>query len=679
MKFLLKLAFVSTLLGLMAATSDDSLKNNRTAAATQVSCGNRIWTDGEELGTYLNKKVWTYIHENRVYIKLEGNSSNAFDNVFILAQLSNGRFSGQAGIDIITNCVNGQDPSTFDNGYLQPKNNDGTIPCNGKSIKPDVLLGTYIGGDNVKTFQYARLINERLRINFNRAGTPLNPDQMTLGLMEPTIRGDNGSFLNPNLGYQLTFLEVISCFWNAEPKLATLVTNNPACAGGPTLSGISNTTKTALQFTFTGTNIPNVKWKIKLNNNQVRSGTTAQLNNAKTVNLTYESLAAGTYVLEIEGGDCTSSVSSQSFTVTDVVPACVGGPTVTSITNITSTALNVNFAGTNIPNLTWKIKSGATQLAGGTTGTLTANNARLTFNNIVNGNYTLEIQGSSCTSGVSSRSFTIAANCDRGPNLQEISSITEESLNFLFDGNGVYGINWKILQGSSVMRQNSVAPQSNRLSITYSTLPKGDYTLQIEGGTCISTVSAMNFAVGGALPIYIASFEAVPVAKGIALSWNVVSEKDGEGFEILRMGNDLKNAEVIGKMALTEQRTGNYLFLDQNPLSGINYYQLKQIDIDGTFTKSKIVTARFDQILQAIAAPNPADDYVNVQFTSRTPGTTKILVYNMAGIELSQTQININEGINSHRINVGKLSAGHYFVKVSNEEGDTNLRFVKVN
>lgn len=332
-----------------------------------------------------------------------------------------------AGDQVVGNCVNSGDPSTINNGYLQPKNSNGAIPCNGKPIANNTLIGTYIGGDRVKTFQYARIINERLRINFHREGTELNPNQLGMGLIQPTINGENGSIMN----FPLNYLEVTSCFWGEEPKPATPVVTAPACASGPTLANVTNISKTGLRFTFSGTSIPNVKWRIKLNNSEVRSGTSGQLSNATTVNIVYGSLSAGNYLLEIEGGDCTSSVSSQSFTITEpAAPACVGGPSITSVANIGSTSLKVNFSGTNIATIAWKIKSGSTELATGTTAT-SANSATLTFNNIVNGTYSLEIQGSSCTSGVSSQNFTIAANCDRGPSLQGISSVTDVGLSFL--------------------------------------------------------------------------------------------------------------------------------------------------------------------------------------------------------------------------------------------------------
>ncbi|WP_159470936.1 T9SS type A sorting domain-containing protein [Dyadobacter sp. 3J3] len=679
MKLLQKLIYVCAFFVLVAATPYDSLQTNR-VAAVQVDCGGRRWTDGELLGKDNGDRVWTLIVENRIYIRKENSGIYAHDNTAVLFYLDTGLFpNNTAGNAIVNGCVNAADPSTFTNGYLKPQVGN-AISCNNKLIKDSLYLGVYIGGDRVKSFQYARVLNGRLRVNLQREGFNIgNYGSLSMNLIYQTIALENGSSMNPNMGFTLSENEVKNCFWPSEPLLATPVVNKPTCTSGPTLQNITNITKTSLRFNFAGTSIPNVAWKIKSGSTEIRTGTTGALSNATTVDLTFASLDMGNYTLEIEGGDCTSSVTSLPFTVT--APACNGGPTISSITNITANGLNVNFAGTGITTLNWVIKNSlGSPLASGKTGTLTSNNAALTFSNIVNGTYTLEIQGGDCSSSVSSQSFVINIDCNRGPVVTEVAAVTKSSLNFLFDGDGVYVINWKIMQGNTLVTQSSVSPQSNRPTVNYTNLPDGNYQLQIQGGSCNSVPSSRAFALGVPLPIEVSNFVATPVSKGIDLSWKVLSEKNGEGFEIIRFNDSKLNAsQTIGKLALTEQKIGDYHFLDENPEPGINYYQLKQIDYDGTFEKSRIISAKFDLLSEAFISPNPAVDFVNVQFTSRTSGNSGIELYNMAGIKLSTSTINVTSGQNSYRINVGKLGQGYYFVKVLHGDQNAPLRFVKVN
>lgn len=193
----------------------------------------------------------------------------------------------------------------------------------------------------------------------------------------------------------------------------------------------------------------------------------------------------------------------------------------------------------------------------------------------------------------------------------------------------------------------------------------------------MSSTTTSPFGVNVALPIYISNFEGKVVEKGVELTWNVVDEKDGKEFEVLRYDGRMQNEEVLGTVALTDQRIGKYSFLDKNPLLGTNYYQLKQIDIDGTYTKSKIVAVKPELISATVIAPNPAQDYVNVRFSSRTAGTSEVTIYNIAGQPVGASTIRISEGQNNHRINVKKLGGGHYFMRINHGGEATKLRFIK--
>ncbi|KAA6438982.1 T9SS type A sorting domain-containing protein [Dyadobacter flavalbus] len=595
MKFLLKLIYVCGLFGLFAAKSDDNRPENQSAVASQVICAGRTWTHDEFLGNFNGKGVYTIIHENRIYIRWDGNSDpsrirSAFDNTAILLHLDTNRFPNDAqGNYAVNHCVNGVDPSTMSTGYLKPAIGN-AIPCNNKLITDNLLLGTYVGTDRVKTYQFARIVDGLLRINFRRDLNNYNPNAFSLGLIQQTIAGENGSYMNPDLGFQLNYLEVQSCFWGDVPKYPdSVVGEMPNCASGPTLGTISNISQTGLRFAYSGSGVPNIDWRIKSNGTIVRSAKTGSLG-SNTVDISFASLASGNYVLEIEGGDCVSSISSKSFTIST-------GP----------------------------------------------------------------------------------VNCLAGPNLLSISNITPTSLRFLFHGNGVPTIDWKIKSNGTTVR-SARTPQltSANVDINFASLTPGNYTMEIQGGDCISGVSSQSFKIAEPLPIHLVSFEGTALQNGIELSWTVVSEKNGQGFEILRLDEQAKTSEVIGKLALSEKPAGEYRFVDANPRAGTNYYQLKQIDTDGTFTKSRIISVEFNHIYELMAAPNPARDYIDVSYSARIAGMSDFDIYNVAGIRVSSSKQSLKKGHNSSKINISGLADGHYILKISYGDQSQNLRFIKV-
>jgi hypothetical protein len=693
--------------GLRAVSSDEPFTiadeaydadPSRTAApsATRVYCGGQYWTHDEPLGRFNgDKMIYTLIHENRIYIRWDGNSNpdrinNAFDNIGILLHTPENRFPNTPeGAALINRCVNSVDPSTYGNGYLGPLE-DGVIKCNGKPFTDGLLMGTFLGETGKRTFHYAKIVNGRLRVNFHQIdeGASYDPNKLGMANIEHIIEGrymgSYQSFMNPDLGFSFSTLELKSCFWDSEPKFPEQ-DPNVICQGGPTLQGIENVTQTSLQFSFNGTAIPNIKWRIKASTSEVRSGITPQLNGATTASLTFTSLTPGDYILEIEGADCTSSISLLPFTVNEPVvvkPNCIDGPVISDITNITPRTMTVNFTGSNLRNFSWKIKSGTDVMAYGNTGTLTGNSANLVHNYLSNSTYTLELQPEDCIAPDVTRDYVVSATderpaCDRGPSLQAILGSSETSISFRFDGEGIYGIDWKIMQGSTIFAQNMVAPQNNSPVISFPTLPDGVYKFQIEGGNCKSGITTLDFGVNMPLPIQVTGFKGAVLEQGVELTWNVVSQKNGKGFEILRFDDKVKNSEVIGNVSLTDKGTGTYKFIDESPLIGVNYYQLRQIDLDGTSTKSAIISVNPGLITGTIVAPNPASDYVNLQFSSRTSGASDVEIYNISGIKVSTSKINIYEGKNNHRINIGKLNEGSYFIKVSNAGQVGNLRFIK--
>jgi len=65
--------------------------------------------------------------------------------------------------------------------------------------------------------------------------------------------------------------------------------------------------------------------------------------------------------------------------------------------------------------------------------------------------------------------------------------------------------------------------------------------------------------------------------------------------------------------------------------------------------------------------PNPAKDFVNVNFTTVEPGTVSIEIYNTLGQRVALEQLGFRTaGANTHQINVSSMNHGVYFVKINN-------------
>ncbi len=122
----------------------------------------------------------------------------------------------------------------------------------------------------------------------------------------------------------------------------------------------------------------------------------------------------------------------------------------------------------------------------------------------------------------------------------------------------------------------------------------------------------------------------------VSLDWATTSEQNNKGFEVQRMTTN-SDWEIIGWVngfgtTFEEQQ---YNLIDKNPAAGLNYYQLKQIDFDGTFDYSNVVAIEVENRISNLEIyPNPTAGKLN--FSESING--KLTVRNTLGQIVYQNQ-----------------------------------------
>ncbi len=93
------------------------------------------------------------------------------------------------------------------------------------------------------------------------------------------------------------------------------------------------------------------------------------------------------------------------------------------------------------------------------------------------------------------------------------------------------------------------------------------------------------------LSIEIATWTVKNEKNSVLLEWSTSSEENNETFQIER-SYDGRRWERIGSLfgAGTTSTMHYYSFVDEEPLDGISYYRLKQVDFDGDYSYSSIKT-----------------------------------------------------------------------------------------
>lgn len=124
---------------------------------------------------------------------------------------------------------------------------------------------------------------------------------------------------------------------------------------------------------------------------------------------------------------------------------------------------------------------------------------------------------------------------------------------------------------------------------------------------------SLNFKADGTLPVSLSDFTTSIKNGRNTLIWKTHSESNNDKFEVQRSG-DGQNFETIATV-YSKAENGNsnavldYQYIDENPLSGINYYRLKQLDKDGSVNIHAVKS--INNGLSAITvSPNPTKDIV---------------------------------------------------------------------
>ncbi|MCH2225864.1 MAG: T9SS type A sorting domain-containing protein [Crocinitomicaceae bacterium] len=156
-----------------------------------------------------------------------------------------------------------------------------------------------------------------------------------------------------------------------------------------------------------------------------------------------------------------------------------------------------------------------------------------------------------------------------------------------------------------------------------------------------------------ALPVELIDFQASLNEKDqVDITWKTATERENDYFMIQR-SQDLQVWEDIGKVngAVNSNSMLSYGFVDLNPLKGISYYRLKQIDLNGehTFSDSRFVERLISSL--GLIYPNPNTG----EFVVQTSNSKELFVqvFTMDGKQVKQIWVNGKVSL--------KLTTGVYY------------------
>ncbi|AKD56466.1 hypothetical protein SD10_17700 [Spirosoma radiotolerans] len=214
-------------------------------------------------------------------------------------------------------------------------------------------------------------------------------------------------------------------------------------------------------------------------------------------------------------------------------------------------------------------------------------------------------------------------------------------------------------------------------TLTFRFYPYGTQRADLGAGTASGTTgtfSVDNVTLNGTspLPVNLVSFVGKASKNGVVLTWVTAWEEENQGFEVQK-SMDAKSFEgagfVDGKNSSKTQSV--YEFTDQNVLPGLTYYyRLKQKDLNGETSTSKLVGVRAwadEQEAGIVIYPNPSQGMFTV--SGNDLDKAGIHLYAPSGAEIP---IQIAETENRQKLDIQVktfLPPGIYFLTNNAPDG----------
>ena len=176
------------------------------------------------------------------------------------------------------------------------------------------------------------------------------------------------------------------------------------------------------------------------------------------------------------------------------------------------------------------------------------------------------------------------------------------------------------------------------------------------------------------LPIELTTFRAEQDNSLVRLNWVTESEINNDHFNIQRSsdGDHFGTIATVSGMGTTQSPTF-YEHVDHEPLLGINYYRLQQVDHDGTSSFSDVVSVTFNSNGVSVSAPypNPTTDGVSINVYSSVPGAMTSSLIDATGRVLETQELALS-GNQQLDFDLSTYPKGLYMISLRDATGSVN-------
>jgi hypothetical protein len=178
--------------------------------------------------------------------------------------------------------------------------------------------------------------------------------------------------------------------------------------------------------------------------------------------------------------------------------------------------------------------------------------------------------------------------------------------------------------------------------------------------------------LSGVVPVTLKSFTAVVSGTGsVQLHWATLQEINCDRYEIERSTDGkifVKTGSVKGSGFTSLDMY--YQFKDDisNVAGTILYYRLRQVDIDGKSSFSKVISVRLKQTSGFTASPNPFSSHLNLNIDWKNTEAATLRIFSSNGKLIISRSLQLLKGTNFIQLNdLSGMPTGQYILQIGSQ------------
>ncbi|PWJ55585.1 putative secreted protein (Por secretion system target)/choice-of-anchor A domain-containing protein [Dyadobacter jejuensis] len=163
-----------------------------------------------------------------------------------------------------------------------------------------------------------------------------------------------------------------------------------------------------------------------------------------------------------------------------------------------------------------------------------------------------------------------------------------------------------------------------------------------------------------ALPVTLNSFDVSNQESQVVLDWKTSEETNSSHFEVQHSTN-AKEWRTLAFVDAQGHSTSEsrYHLVDDHAMPGANFYRLKMIDMDGTYSFSRIRSIDVERVVRVY--PNPVADKLYIE---SDVSYDHLVMYDRQGKEVLKRSY-----LGTSGMEIGQLSEGIYVISLIKEDG----------